>query len=210
MQGLVHCKLHNQFEVNVFAFIDGALRKICQPKYYQKAAYSGHKRCHGIKFQSLYGPEGLYLHFSGPIAGSRHDAFMLRESELLPQLQRLFPDGRYRIFGDPAYPQSHLLFGGYRDPCPGSVEACFNTMMLSVCVVVEWGFKEMAFQFKYLDFKQAMKIYKQPVGQYYFVGDFFMSLRTCFYGNQTASYFGATPMNIVEYLDLVHPRNYDI
>jgi nuclease HARBI1 len=197
---LVHHKLSHQFEVNVFGFIDGTLQKICHPKYNQKAAYSGHKRCHGIKFQSVFSADGFYMHFYGPIAGSCHDSFMLRESELLPQLQRLFPDGRYHIYGDLG------IFGGYREPQAGSVEARFNTTMSSVREVVEWGFKEIAVQFRFLDFRASMKVYKQPVGQYYYVGAFFLNLRSCFYGNQTAEYFDTVTMDLDEYLDLVHPQ----
>ena len=47
---------------------------------------------HGIKFQSVVTPDGLIalliaLLF-GHTAGSRHDPFMLSESELLPTLAR--------------------------------------------------------------------------------------------------------------------------
>ena len=34
----------------VWGFIDGKLRKTCRPTHFQNAAYSGHKRFHGLKF----------------------------------------------------------------------------------------------------------------------------------------------------------------
>src|SRR5687768_7720240 len=57
---------------NVWGFINGMLRKTCHPKYFQKAAYSGHKQCHGIKFQSVLAPDGLLVALFGPVAGSCH------------------------------------------------------------------------------------------------------------------------------------------
>ena len=44
----------------VWGFIDGTLRKTCRPSYFQKLLYSGHKRAHGIKFQSVVTPDGLF------------------------------------------------------------------------------------------------------------------------------------------------------
>ena len=45
--------------LKVWGFIDGTLRKTCRPTLFQKQMYSGHKRCHGIKFQSVVTPDGL-------------------------------------------------------------------------------------------------------------------------------------------------------
>jgi hypothetical protein len=42
--------------INVWGFIDGTLKKTCRPTYFQKAAYSGHKHCHGLKFQTARHP----------------------------------------------------------------------------------------------------------------------------------------------------------
>jgi DDE superfamily endonuclease len=116
---------------NVFGFIDGTLCRISCPTYIQRQAYSGHKRFHGMKFQSVYGPEGFYLHLYGPLAGCRHDSFLLGESGLLDELQQLFPNGEYSIFGDPAYPNRAWLWGNYHHPWPG-VEEEFNKTMSSV------------------------------------------------------------------------------
>ena len=44
---------------NLWGFIDGTLRKTARPVYFQRHAYSGHKRCHGLKFQTVVTPDGL-------------------------------------------------------------------------------------------------------------------------------------------------------
>ncbi len=129
---------------------------------------------------------------------------MLKDSDLLVQLEKAIPDGNYALYADPAYPQSKYLFGGFRNPVAGSVEAEFNTRMSKVRECVEWGFKEITTQFKYLDLKANMKIYKQPVGLYYTVAIFFQNLRTTFYGNQTSAYFNLIPLSIQEYLNLIY------
>jgi DDE superfamily endonuclease len=187
---------------NVFGFIDGTLRRIARPTYNQRQAYSGHKRYHGMKFQSVYGPEGFYLHLYGPLAGCRHDSFLLGESGLLDELQRLFPNGEYSIFGDPAYPNSAWLWGNYRRPRPG-VECEFNKTMSSVRECVEWGFKEISCYWKFGELKSLQKIYLSPIGMMYYVSVFLQNLRTTFYGNQTSEYFEKVPMSLEEYLDLL-------
>jgi nuclease HARBI1 len=198
---------------NVWGFIDGTLRKTCRPNRFQRIAYSGHKRMHGIKFQSVVTPDGLIALLHGPVAGSRHDSFMLAESELLPTLAAMMPANTagvelFSLYGDPAYPQSQYIFGGFRNPAPGSNEARWNTQMSKVREVVEWLFKEIITQWSFLDFKPSMKIFLFPVGKYFVIAGFLTNLRTCCYGSQTASYFsclneGSGKMTMEEYINLV-------
>lgn len=193
---------------NVWGFIDGTLRKTCRPTYHQRIMYSGHKRAHGLKFQSVIAPDGLFVDLFGPIEGSRHDSYMLGQSNLLVKLRELMPeDGSlgtvYSIYGDPAYPQSLHLFGGFRNAVPGSPEAHWNTLMSQVRQVVEWGFKEIIAQWAFVDSRPRMKIIQSPIAKYYVIAAFLTNLRNCFYGGQIASYFDTVPMSIEEYLALV-------
>ena len=196
----------------IWGFIDGTLRKTCRPSHFQRLAYSGHKRCHGIKFQSVVTPDGLIALLFGPIPGSRHDSFMLGQSGLLQQLRDLMPIngiGIYSLYGDPAYPQSQYIFGGFRHPQPGSQEAQWNTTLSKVREVVEWGFKEIITQWSYLDFRAHMKIFDIvcPVAKYYTIASFMCNLRNCCYGSQTSAYFECHDhngkLNMEQYLNLV-------
>jgi hypothetical protein len=54
-------------EINIWGFIDGTLKKMCKPTHFQKAPYSGHKCCHGIKFQNVTMPDGYIGHLYGLI-----------------------------------------------------------------------------------------------------------------------------------------------
>ena len=85
--------------------------------------YSGHKRCHGIKFQSVVTPDSLFASMYGLVSGNRHDSFLLSNSGLLNKLQEFMPDDApeqieafvYSLCGDPAYPPSvHILLGDTR------------------------------------------------------------------------------------------------
>jgi DDE superfamily endonuclease len=146
--------------INVWGFIDGTLHKTYRPSHFQALLYSGHKRCHGLKFQSVTTPDGLIALLFGPVNGNQHDSFMLCNIHLLPMLHDLFPEGgkRYSLYGDPAYPQSELLFGGFR-PAAGSEEAIWNTQILKVREMVEWLFKEIITKWLLLDFRACMKVF---------------------------------------------------
>ena len=191
---------------NVWGFIDGTLQKICRPVLLQKHMYSGHKRVHGIKFQSVVTPDGLIALLFGPINGNRHDSYMLRESGLLPQLHQLMPLNGvfYSLYGDPAYPQSAYLFGGYRNAGNGTPQAAFNTAMSAIREPVEWSFKEIIAQFSFLDFKTSLRIFKFPVAKYYVIAAFLTNIRSFYYGNQTATYFNAQTYTLDEYLSITN------
>jgi nuclease HARBI1 len=202
----------------VWGFIDGTLRKICRPTYSQKFMYSGHKRAHGLKFQSVVLPEGLFGCMYGPVCGNRHDSYMLTISELSDKLKLFMPDKDaqadenagaprptvYSLYGDPAYPQSQYIFGGFRNPAAGTLEARWNTEMSKVREVVEWGLANLIANWSFLDFKAGMRIFKSPVSKYYVLAAFLCNLRTCYYGNQITENFDCNQtLSIDQYLALV-------
>lgn len=51
---------------NCFGFVDGTVRPICRPGEHQRTVYNGHKRVHGLKFQSVVLPNGLIGNLAGP------------------------------------------------------------------------------------------------------------------------------------------------
>ena len=62
---------------NCWGFIDGTVRPISRPGRKQRVMYSGHKKVHSIKFQSIATPNGLTANLYGPVEGKRHDSAML-------------------------------------------------------------------------------------------------------------------------------------
>ena len=90
---------------NVWAFIDGTLMQICYPKYHQEVLFSGHKRYHGVKYQTVMAPNRMIVHVYSPYPRRRHDLGLLEDSNLLDQLYQIF-DGQGNpmlVFGDKAY-----------------------------------------------------------------------------------------------------------
>jgi hypothetical protein len=193
----------------IWAFIDGTIRETCRPTYFQERVYSGHKRCHGLKFQSIVIPDGFIALLYGPVAGSRHDGYMLDDSGMEDKLLEMFPPdcpNIYRIYGDPAYKMSRVIFTGFRTTVEGSIEAQWNSQMSAVRTAVEWMFNEIARQWRYLDFTSDQKIYREPVALYYFIGAFLTNIRSTMYGNTTSEFFQCRlvdKLKLHEYIDLV-------
>ena len=65
------------------------MRGICRPDTNQRVVYNGHKRVHGLKFQSVALLSGLIGNLYKPVEGRRHDAQMLEDSGLLNDLSRV-------------------------------------------------------------------------------------------------------------------------
>ena len=144
---------------NCWGFIDGTVRPISRPSTNQRIVYNGHKRVHALKFQSVLAPNGLIGNLYGPIEGKRHDAGMLRESNLLNDL-RLHSFDRNNsplcLYGDPAYPLNIHLIGPFKGINLTNAQKQFNSDMSSVRVAVEWGFGKVTELFKFVDFKKNL------------------------------------------------------
>ena len=144
---------------------------MCRPDSNQRLIYNCHKRVHSIKFQGVALPNGLVGNLFGPTEGLRQDSHLLAASGLLQDLQRFcncpatgLP---FCVNGDPAYPISAHL----QRPCKTAVltqgQQDFNTSMSTVRSSVEWLFGDIINYFKFLDFKNNLKIGLSVVGKMY-------------------------------------------
>ncbi|XP_071944737.1 uncharacterized protein [Antedon mediterranea] len=186
---------------NCWGFVDGTVRPICRPGEHQRIVYNGHKRVHSLKFQSVVTPNGLIANLFGPIEGCRHDAFMLRESNLLQQLERYavrLNGDPLCIYGDPAYPlRVHL-----QAPFKGNLtqgQQDFNRSMSQARVSVEWLFRDIIENWKFVDFKKTQKIGLSAIGKIYVVCCLLTNAHTCLYGNITSKTFKLDPPALEEY-----------
>lgn len=187
---------------NCWGFIDGTCRPICRPTVHQKIVYSGHKRCHVLKFQAVTTPHGLIANLFGPIEGRRHDAGILRLSGLLGELDTMkdTAGNNMCIYGDAAYPLNKCLMTPFKGVITDE-EKLFNKRMSKVRVTVEWSFGKIISLFAFLDFKKNNKLLLQPVGKYYVVGTLLCNCHTCLYGSETAAFFSLTPPDLEYYLN---------
>ncbi|CAH3023901.1 unnamed protein product [Porites evermanni] len=199
------CKCEFRLEKEDIPFY-GTVRGICRPETNQRVVYNGHKRVHGLKFQSVALPNNLIGNLYGPVEGHRHDARMLKDSGPLKDLSRVGFNTRGEVlflYGDPAYPLRPNLMRPY---CQGDVPVltpemeAFNTAMSSLRVSVEWLFNDVSNYFKFIDFKKNLKIGMSAVGKQYIVCALLRNVLTCLYGNITSDHFQLEPPTVQDYL----------
>ena len=181
---------------NCWGFVDGTVRPISRPERNPRVLYNGHKKVHGIKFQSVAAPNGLIANLFGLVEGRRHDSAILAKSGLLQMLE-CYSVARHGstlcIYGDPAYPLRPQLQRTFRSAQITNVQNEWNKAMSSVRVSVEWVFGDVINYYQFLDFRKNLKIQLGAVGKMYIVCD------SCFYGNSTTLFFDCNPPSIQEY-----------
>ncbi|KAJ8017757.1 hypothetical protein HOLleu_44613 [Holothuria leucospilota] len=163
--------------------------------------YNGHKRIHALKFQSVTTPNGLIAHLYGPVEGRRHDAYILRESGLLEELEARSrdPEGKILcIYGDPAYPLRPQLQAPFPTANITRDQEAFNAAMSKVRISVEWSFGDILNYFKFTDYKKSQKVLS-ACGKMYIVSGLLTNAHTCVHKNNTSTYFGLDPPSLEEY-----------
>lgn len=99
-------------------------------------------------------PNGIIVSLHGPYEGCRHDAGILRESQLYSHLEKLVGEGVFVLYGDPAYPLRPLLMKPYCGARISATQAEFNKSMSAVRQAVEWGFGKVVNEFAFIDLKK--------------------------------------------------------
>jgi hypothetical protein len=170
----------------------------------QRAMYSGHKRIHCIKYQTLEVPNGLILHCSIGDDGRRGDGFVLHKSGLIPFLrQHSIVFGLYRILGDSAYPNNDVMlsvFKGNPARLPPHASA-FNNIVCPLRTSVEWGYEKIIKYWAFLDFKKQMKIGRSGIIAMWHMAVFLTNIVTCAKGgNQISTYFNLAPPSLENYV----------
>lgn len=103
----------------------------------------------------MVAPNGLICQLFGPLGGRRHDAFMLRESGLLQELERKMNNANgdpYVIYGDPAYPVRRYILAPFRNAQLTPAEQNFNEAGTAVRTSVEWGCGKIVKYIAFVDF----------------------------------------------------------
>ena len=189
---------------NVWGFIDGTVRGISRPTHNQRIVYNGHKRKHGLKYQSISTPNGMIANLFGPVEGTRHDSSMLLLSGFMPVLQNFsFCENREQlcIYGNPAYPLRWYLQCPFRGANITAEQDAFNASMSRVSVSVEWLFGEVIETFKFTDFKKNQKLGLSNLGKMYRVSALLTNVHTCLYRNKCSEFFGLDPPILEEYMN---------
>jgi nuclease HARBI1 len=165
--------------------------------------YNGHKRCRGLKFQSVSTPDGLIFHLFGPEEGRRHDSTLYRKSNMNALLsQSLLVNNRQLcLLVDSAYslhPWLQTMFP-ITNATSENVQA-FNTTLSQNRVAVEWSYKDIRQTWAVLDFKRKFKIKESLVGLLWITGCLMWNLKVVLgHGCQTRGRFDAQPPSCSQY-----------
>ena len=190
---------------NCTGFIDGTGIRIARPVRGQRACYSGHKRAHMLKYQSVVAPDGLFLHIWGPLEGRRHDMTTFRASKIEDTLASCMnvDNQQYCIYGDPAYVLRPYLQIGYTGANLTEGQMLYNASMSAVRECVEWGFKDLKQIFTINDFARGLKVFRTPVALLTHASAGIHNIRCCLYGSQTSRYLNCRPPAVEDLVSLL-------
>jgi nuclease HARBI1 len=161
----------------------------------QRATYSGHKRVNCLKYQLISAPDGLALHYAGPVEGRRHAMAILSESGIEEDLAAsLHIDGiQYCIYGDSAYVLREYLMVGFDGTFITPEQAAFNKAMSRSRVTVEWTFKNIKKFWNHAAYPRKLELCRTPFGVLYGTGIFLWDFRCCVCGSTTSRFFSCQP-----------------
>ncbi len=190
---------------NIIGFIDGTCRSICRPKYNQQQMYSGYKKKHVSKYQSVVLTNGLIGRLDGPFIGRRHDAAIVHLSGILDEMRTFLTnnDGtHWAVYGDAGYSNQKFIKVGFKKfTTLNRKQNDFNRLMSSLRVGVEYGFGKIVQQFAFLDFQKSQKQYLSPLKEMFYVAAFLTNCQACIRGrNQVSDIFKSYVPTLEEYL----------
>ncbi|CAM9605537.1 unnamed protein product [Discosporangium mesarthrocarpum] len=102
----------------------------------QREGSDGHFRAHGLAFQGIILPRGMFLDVRGPFSGRRHDAYLLRGNQKKKKLAPAQGGSPiwYKVYGDAAYPVLSHVDRGFRGANLTPAQREYNKhMSLSGC-----------------------------------------------------------------------------
>lgn len=159
------------------------------PLEVQQAWWTGWKKLHGMKFQTVTLANGMDLHVYGPLSCRNNDLTSLENSDIENLFRDLQQDDAilYKLFGDSAYVETDVLgTGGGRG-------------MASVRESIEHTYKDLKCQWKYCDYKHVLQLRKQPVGKIIFLCMLLRNAYCTLLGSQVALFFGLVPPTLEEW-----------
>lgn len=163
----------------------------------QRAFFTGWKKFHGIKYQTVELPCGLTCDVFGPETSRNNDNSLYNNSNINERFRasqiNIPPDLQYTIFGDSAY-QLDTHVRSY----DGS-----NTFMKSIRICNEWTYGELCQLFPYMDWKHNFQIMcaNSTTTTVFYVCSILRNCHACLYGNQTSNYFKITPPSLEWFLE---------
>jgi len=160
------------------------------PLEVQQAWWTGWKKLHGMKWQTVILANGMDFQVYGPLSVRAHDRDTLRLSfieELLALLQADDPFF-FRIYGDSAYSVTEIIGVGE------------GRGMSSVRETVEWSYKDVKVLWKYCDYRHVLHLRNQPVAKIFFVCMLLRNAYVTLHGSQISEYMFMLPPTFEEWV----------
>jgi nuclease HARBI1 len=203
---------HEPYGFRIFGFIDNVILKTCRPggadgegaprkdPLIQRTWYSGWKKCHGLKFQTIDLPNGMNANVYGPLSCRRNDLLLLGRSGLNEQLAGL-QRGQYiqfKIYGDSAYIPlglSHVR-ARHENAVMTPREILENDKMSSCRQSIEWNYNDLKQYWKMIDYQRNLELFDMPVIPMALCAMILRNAHVTMNGNTTSSYFDCTPPSL--------------
>ena len=219
---------------DIFGFLDDTIDPISQPfsgprgdylgaarkrewEDAQRAVYTGYKKLHGLKLETLLLPNGLSTLF-GPVSARRSDRGVLAMSGINAFLHRV-QDGRFSAAGRPVYYAAlgdatfalnlACICSYYRRIGALQLTPAQNTVnryLKRARITVEKSYANVANEFHVCDVKRGAKIAKKKpyVVEQLRVCHLLLNCKVCLNGDVTGSTntFGVVPPTLENYLRL--------
>ena len=208
---------------NLIGIFDGHFIPVCRPgglgntisRLDQRELYTGEKAQHGIKYLVAQFPNGMTA-VSGPYLGKVNDQNTLVHSKWISLLRHIhLQTGRhYILFGDSGFTLSEYIqvmirsTGGYYRVD----DRRYNNLMSRIRIHIENTFGELSKVFSHFRFRNGLKLGGRNIGRQYEVANFFMNLRTIFYGNQFTAALSQNPacrmsISVEEFLSMAQSNS---
>jgi hypothetical protein len=165
--------------VNLFSVIDVKKKAICKPDRHQRSMYSGHKKFHCLKYQSLEAPNGLILHCRIGDDGRRGDGYVLCRSGILQFLRNHASFNGFVALGELAYSTNDVMISTHKGRQLPPASVVFNAVMCPIHTSVEWGYEKVVRYWAFLDFKKQKKIQRSALVPMWHLGVFLTNCLTC-------------------------------
>ena len=216
----------NFLPFDIFGFIDCSINRICRPfsgpdgdyvgaprkeQYARtpRAFYTGYKKCHGIKVETVLLPNGISTVF-GPVSARLHDtASVLNMSGLnqfLVQIQRN-KQHRYQVMGDGVYRTGFLecVRSYFRPPLTQGQDYC-NSKLKACRQSIEWSYGDISQLFAICDDPNSYMLAKRnPYAiEQLRVCHLLVNIHNCLNGGKASGHnmFCCVPPTLEQYLQL--------
>ena len=198
--------------LRVAAFIDNTMNATCRPgggpardgrdaprndPLIQRAWYSGWKKLHGMKYQTIDMPNGMNLHVWGPISVRHNDLTSLRDSDVNQKIvdMQINEPLQWVVYGDSAYvhvPDSHILARHHNEV--NTERQNQENRCLSACrECIEWDYGDVGKMWSMVDYKKVLKMQLMPVKDIYLTALILRNAYVTMNGGTAPEYFNLTP-----------------